>query len=693
TPTKETKEMSNTLWQIKREQQRRPSFAAFAQDDHASSGGPASFTSHIDQLAHYSSAIGLSGEVPPPYVAMSGATGSTAMPTGRLAAEEIDIMVIGDECGNKARFISSFLNNNIQLDPTIELPCRRPIATKSGGTYNVNIHTTVGQEEFWGINDAYNRQAHGFIFVYNVNVRETFNMFMQLREKILFDKGTENVLISMVGYGQGELDHDSGMARQREVPYNEAKRVADLYLYPLVEIDHFGAEREAQITSCITDLVHRITYNSSGAAAANKVAMGASAPQQQTTEVVVLGDLFVGKTQYIQRCLESPFTSSYSETSEWTKTIVQSHHNDTRYHIKMVDTRGLHAVDSLTRERLVMAQGFIFIYSITSRNSFTMLDALYKKVSACKAEARLPCLLIGNKSDCMTLARQVSSEEAAELAFRWGCPFVELSMRNSDDDDVRKTMQLLLQEINSSRLNSIEPSEFKKEGILMKEAKVRSMTKYYFRVTRGQLQYCRSQTQKNSKTIELSEAVQVQALANEKKDQWPFCLIIQGKQTNLYAPTEADRDQWVTAIKINCYVNEFVGSLMEEVITGMVGEIAHQALYKPGSQQDAMRSPDAGSPSPLGSSLYLSTSPTNSDLSSSMFMSASPPFGAQSSSNALLSGVSTSSWGESSVLSSSASSNGSSGSASHTPTKNKSSTLQRTNSFKSTMNNNKPTSI
>ncbi|EFA84221.1 pleckstrin domain-containing protein [Heterostelium album PN500] len=514
--------------------------------------------------------------------------GSTPSLSSMKVAEEIDIVVIGDELSNKARFITSFLNNDdFQKDPTLDIACRRPVTIKNG-TYNVNIHTTVGQEDFWGINDCYNRQGHGFVFVYNINSRESFNAFSTLRDKILYDKSSENVMMAMVGYGEHEIDGESGEKRQREVSYAEAKRLAELYQYPFTEIPTFEPSSEPLISNCISELLHRITHfnGSQSGSAASSAANGANASDktgaqiQQTTEIMVLGELFTGKSQYIQRCLAGQFSASYRETTEWSKNIIQSQMNDIRYFIKLVDTRGLMLEESLTREKLNTTQAFIFMYSITSRNSFTTLESLRKKVLACKAESKIPCILIANKSDCLTLARQVTTQEGNDLAKLWGCPYFELSMKTSDEEDVLKTISQLLVELQKMN-NNIDVGEFKKEGYLMKEGTKlkKSMTKYYFKIKRGYLYYCKNQAHtKNIKTIELSEAVQVQILNNqEKKDVWPFSLIVEGKVINLVATTEAERDQWVTSIKINCYVNEFIGNLMEDVMVTMVNEIAQQS--------------------------------------------------------------------------------------------------------------------
>jgi len=495
-------------------------------------------------------------------------------------SEAIDIVVIGDEMSNKARFISTFLNNGIGEDPTsIDVTCKKSVMIQSG-TYTVNIHSTVGQEDFWGINDVYYRQGAGFIFVYNVHSRESFNLFLKLRDKIVYDKGSDNILMSIVG-----LNNEGG-GEIREVSFTEAKRMADLYSCSFTEMSSFGRDCEQSITSCVSDLLGRITNfqtslgsnanNNGGAAGSSGNGNGS---HQQSLEVLMLGDIFVGKTQIIQRLLGNPFNPIYRETTDWNKNVYQQTLNDTRYLIKIVDTSGLNIEDQLDRERLVNSQGFILVYSVCSRQSFQLLESLKKKVLACKSDSKIPCILIGNKGD--SVVRQVTYDEGSKLAQQWGCQFFEISAVNSEEENIGKAITQLVSDIQKAS-NNIELGEFKKKGYLLKEGKkLKSMSKYYFKIYKGNLQYCKNENNKSKiKTIELSEHVQVHTISNgEKKDVWPFQVIIDPlKQThiNLIATNEAERDSWVTTIKLNCYVNEAIGNLVDDVVKTMVTEIAMQ---------------------------------------------------------------------------------------------------------------------
>eukprot|EP01133_Synstelium_polycarpum_P013422 gene13422-15814_t len=496
--------------------------------------------------------------------------------------DEIDIVVVGGEQSCKSKFITSFINNRaMNEDPSAEVPYRRTLTIKNG-TFNVNVLCNAGLEEFWGINDYANRAGHGFIFLYNVNSKESFAAFNSVREKILYDKSVDNVIMSIVGFGENEIDRETGEPRVREVSVAEVKRMADLYSCTHIEIPSFDLEFEQEITGSVADILHRVTNytgsNTSGAASSD----GSSLPSSQhTTEVLVLGDTFVGKSQYVARCTGAGFQSAYRETSEWSRAVVQRQLSDARYFIKMVDTRGFGLDESLTRERLLSSRGFIFMYSSTSKESFRLLEGLRRKVLAAKSETKVPCILIANKSDCPTLARQVPLKRGQELAQKWGCPFYEISALTTDDDEILKSITQLLVDMQKMN-NNIDVGEFKREGYLLKDgSKIKSLSRYYFKIKRGHLYYCKNQAHtKNIKSMELSDQVQVQAINTDKKDVWPFTITETGhKAMHLIASTEAERDAWITSIKVNCYVNEFIGTIMEDVLVTMVNELYNVVTF------------------------------------------------------------------------------------------------------------------
>ncbi len=89
-------------------------------------------------------------------------------------------------------------------------------------------------------------------------------------------------------------------------------------------------------------------------------------------------------------------------------------------------------------------EGFVLVYSITSRSSFEQIRALRRQIQKVKElsgkvfptgaplgssdDGNVPVILVGNKSDKVT-ERQVSYQEGSTLARDIGCDFVEASAK------------------------------------------------------------------------------------------------------------------------------------------------------------------------------------------------------------------------------------------------------------------------
>lgn len=122
--------------------------------------------------------------------------------------------------------------------------------------------------------------------------------------------------------------------------------------------------------------------------------------------------------------------------------------------LEIVDTAGLEAYGPFREHLARDGEGFVLVYSITSRSSFTRISALHRQVIAMKGEkyevweADLvgsipvalshtltcrghlsPIMLMGTKCDRVT-EREVSTQEGAALAKQLGCQFVEASIKN-----------------------------------------------------------------------------------------------------------------------------------------------------------------------------------------------------------------------------------------------------------------------
>ncbi len=121
----------------------------------------------------------------------------------------------------------------------------------------------------------------------------------------------------------------------------------------------------------------------------------------------------------------------------------------------MLDTSGSETYAALRDQWIRSAEGFVLVYSITSRTSFSHIQATYDRIQRVKqsnnAESSSPLgrnyldphlsiippptrpvtslLLVGNKSD-QAIGRTVSMQEGMALAQKLGCRFVEASAKN-----------------------------------------------------------------------------------------------------------------------------------------------------------------------------------------------------------------------------------------------------------------------
>ena len=121
--------------------------------------------------------------------------------------------------------------------------------------------------------------------------------------------------------------------------------------------------------------------------------------------------------------------------------------------LEVLDTAGQEEYTALRDQWIRDGEGFILVYSITSRSSFTRIRKFHsqiQRVKECSSAGSpagggylssptspsmtfggqpAPVMLVGNKSDRVT-EREVSVQEGSALAKDMGCQFVEASAKN-----------------------------------------------------------------------------------------------------------------------------------------------------------------------------------------------------------------------------------------------------------------------
>lgn len=115
--------------------------------------------------------------------------------------------------------------------------------------------------------------------------------------------------------------------------------------------------------------------------------------------------------------------------------------------LEVLDTAGQEEYTALRDQWIRDGEGFVLVYSISSRSSFSRIKRFHHQIQRVKEscasspsypgspiasaapQAPVPIMLVGNKSDRVT-EREVSTQEGHALARELGCEFVEASAKN-----------------------------------------------------------------------------------------------------------------------------------------------------------------------------------------------------------------------------------------------------------------------
>ncbi|KAF8593516.1 hypothetical protein BDV93DRAFT_229187 [Ceratobasidium sp. AG-I] len=140
--------------------------------------------------------------------------------------------------------------------------------------------------------------------------------------------------------------------------------------------------------------------------------------------IAMFGDL-AGKTSLAVRYTLDSFIGRY----EYDPTIEDAYRrsvviDDKMTFLEIVDTAGPEEYAPLCDQWVRESEGFILVYSITSKHSYERMKTFQDILVRLKGETRPTYMLVGNKSD-REWEREVSRAEAQELSQQWGCPWME----------------------------------------------------------------------------------------------------------------------------------------------------------------------------------------------------------------------------------------------------------------------------
>ncbi|TPX38159.1 hypothetical protein SmJEL517_g00262 [Synchytrium microbalum] len=150
-------------------------------------------------------------------------------------------------------------------------------------------------------------------------------------------------------------------------------------------------------------------------------------------KIVVVGGGGVGKSALTIQFIQSQFVDEYDPTIEdsYRKQCVID--SETAL-LDVLDTAGQEEYSAMREQYMRSGEGFLLVYSMTSRSSFEEIQTFHQQILRVKERDWFPVVLVGNKCD-LESERSVSQDEGRALAKQYNCRFLETSARNKINVD------------------------------------------------------------------------------------------------------------------------------------------------------------------------------------------------------------------------------------------------------------------
>jgi len=162
---------------------------------------------------------------------------------------EYKLVVLGGGGVGKSALTIRLVTDNFldEYDPTIEDSYRKQVMIDDE-TALLDILDTAGQEEFSSMQDQWMRDGKGFLLVYNITSRPTFDEVSILYDKILRTKDTDKVPVVLCG-------NKCDLKDERQVEYQEGADLAKQWNCPFFET---SAKIKLNNEACFFELVREI---------------------------------------------------------------------------------------------------------------------------------------------------------------------------------------------------------------------------------------------------------------------------------------------------------------------------------------------------------------------------------------------------------------------------------------------------
>lgn len=148
-------------------------------------------------------------------------------------------------------------------------------------------------------------------------------------------------------------------------------------------------------------------------------------PRFQEHKVIVIGAGGAGKSALTQMFMYGNFVEEYDPTTADSYRKIIEVDNE-KCQLDILDTAGQEEYMRDNYYRL--GEGFLCVYSITMRDTFTAVNRFYDHLLSVKGTEDVPLILVGSKCD-LEADREVPTAEGQALADKYKIPFFETSAK------------------------------------------------------------------------------------------------------------------------------------------------------------------------------------------------------------------------------------------------------------------------
>ncbi|XP_064824132.1 uncharacterized protein LOC135541734 [Oncorhynchus masou masou] len=159
---------------------------------------------------------------------------------------------------------------------------------------------------------------------------------------------------------------------------------------------------------------------------------GSSGSSSNLYNVVMVGNSSVGKTSFMRRFQSGEFCLHHDATIGIDTCIQSVTVDGSPVTLQLWDTAGQERFHSITRQVFHKAQGLMLMYDITSSQSFCDICYWVNCIQE-GAPDDVIVVLLGNKTDCAELDREVQTHEGENLAKGYNMLFMECSAATGDN--------------------------------------------------------------------------------------------------------------------------------------------------------------------------------------------------------------------------------------------------------------------